>query len=52
MDFRHLSASLLIQAGISLIDVKTFLRHLNLTTTQQYVHQLESLRKAASVFDV
>jgi integrase len=48
---RHLSASILIQSGVSLIDVQTILRHENLTTTQRYVHRLESVRKAVSVFE-
>jgi integrase len=47
---RHLSASLLVKANVSLIDVQTFLRHTNLTTTQRYIHRLESIRKAIEVF--
>jgi integrase len=48
---RHLSASILISAKVSLIDVQTILRHTNLTTTQRYVHRLESVRKAIEVFE-
>jgi integrase len=47
---RHLSASILISARVSLLDVQTILRHTNLTTTQRYVHRLESVRKAVKVF--
>ncbi|MGR0479835.1 MAG: tyrosine-type recombinase/integrase [Candidatus Electronema sp. V4] len=48
---RHLSASILIRAKVSLLDVQTILRHTNLTTTQRYVHRLESVRKAIEVFE-
>lgn len=47
---RHLSASILISNNVSLIDVQTILRHQNLTTTQGYVHRLESVREAMKVF--
>ncbi len=47
---RHLSASILINARVSLLDVQAILRHKNLTTTQRYVHRLESVRKAVKVF--
>ncbi len=47
---RHLSASILIQNKVSLIDIQTILRHKNITTTQRYVHRLESVRKAMEVF--
>jgi integrase len=48
---RHLSASILVNAKVSLLDVQTILRHTNLTTTQRYVHRLESVRKAIEVFE-
>jgi integrase len=48
---RHLSASILINAKVSLLDVQAVLRHTNLTTTQRYVHRLESVRKAIEVFE-
>ncbi len=48
---RHLSASILIASKVSLLDVQTILRHTNLTTTQRYVHRLESVRKAIEVFE-
>ncbi len=48
---RHLSASILINAKVSLLDVQAILRHTNLTTTQRYVHRLESVRKAIEVFE-
>lgn len=47
---RHLSASILVQNGISLIDIQTILRHKNITTTQRYIHRLESVRSAMEVF--
>ncbi|MCI5157104.1 MAG: site-specific integrase, partial [Candidatus Electrothrix sp. AUS1_2] len=47
---RHLSASILIRNKVSLIDVQTVLRHKNMTTTQRYVHRLESVRSALDVF--
>lgn len=47
---RHLSASILVSSRVSLLDVQTILRHTNLTTTQRYVHRLESVRKAIEVF--
>ncbi len=48
---RHLSASILIASKVSLLDVQAVLRHTNLTTTQRYVHRLESVRKAIEVFE-
>lgn len=48
---RHLSASILVNGKVSLLDVQTILRHTNLTTTQRYVHRLESVRKAIEVFE-
>jgi integrase len=48
---RHLSASILVANKVNLLDVQTLLRHQNLTTTQRYVHRLESVRNAVRVFD-
>ena len=48
---RHLSASILISNNVSLLDVQTILRHKNMTTTQRYVHRLESVRKAINAFN-
>ena len=47
---RHLSASILIRNNVSLLDVQTILRHKNMTTTQQYIHRLESVRQAINTF--
>jgi integrase len=47
---RHLSASILMANNVSLIDVQTILRHENLTTTQRYVHRLESVMKVVELF--
>ena len=41
---RHLTASILIQQKVSLIDIQTILRHKNITTTQRYLHRLEGIR--------
>ncbi len=41
---RHLSASILMANKVSLVDIQTVLRHMNLTTTQRYVHRLEDVR--------
>lgn len=48
---RHLSASILIAGKVSLLDVQAILRHTNLTSTQRYVHRLESVRKTIEVFE-
>lgn len=48
---QHLSASILIKNKVSLIDVQTILRNKNKTTTQRYVHRLEGVRNAVSVFE-
>lgn len=47
---RHLSASILMANNVSLVDVQGILRHMNLTTTQRYVHRLQSCRSAVAVF--
>lgn len=41
---RHLTASILIKNGVPLPTIQRILRHKNLTTTQRYVHELESAR--------
>jgi integrase len=46
---RHLTASILIQADVSLIDIQAILRHKHLTTTERYTHRMKSLRPALSV---
>ena len=47
---RHLSASILIQNDIPLVDVQTILRHKKLATTERYIHRLVSVRKSMEVF--
>jgi integrase len=47
---RHLSASILSENDISLIDIQTILRHKKLTTTERYIHRLKSVRSALDVF--
>lgn len=46
---RHLTASILIGADVSLIDIQAILRHKHLTTTERYTHRMKSLRPALSV---
>ena len=41
---RHLCASILAARGVPLVDIQRHLRHENLTTTQRYIHQLQSSR--------
>lgn len=48
---RHLSASILVSHQVPLLDVQATLRHLNLTTTQRYVHRIETGCCLVSVFD-
>lgn len=43
---RHLTASILTQMDIPLIDIKTILRHKNLATTERYIHRLQSVRSS------
>lgn len=49
---RHLSASILIENDVAMIDVKTILRHKSMATTERYIHRLKSVRQAMSVFDI
>ncbi len=48
---RHLAASILASQQIPLPEVQAVLRHTNLTTTQRYVHRMQTGRCLASVFD-
>lgn len=48
---RHLSASILMENDVPLIDIKTILRHKNLATTERYIHRLRSVRESICVFD-
>jgi len=43
---RHLSASILAQEGVPMIDIQTILRHKNLSTTEKYIRRIESVRPA------
>ncbi len=43
---RHLSASLLDQAGIPLATIQLILRHTSVTTTARYVHSLKDASEA------
>lgn len=48
---RHLSASILVSQQVPLPEVQATLRDLNLTTTQRYVHRIETGCCLVSVFD-
>lgn len=48
---RHLTASILVQEDVSLIDVQTILRHKKLSTTERYVHRLKSVRASLQIMD-
>ena len=48
---RHLSASILMENDVPLIDIKTILRHKNLSTTERYIHRLKSVRKSMLVIE-
>ncbi len=45
---RHLSASLLDQAGVPLATIQLILRHTSATTTARYVHSLKDASKAVN----
>jgi integrase len=49
---RHLSASILVAEQVPLPEVQAVLRHTNLTTTQRYVHRIQTGRCLTSVFDL
>jgi integrase len=46
---RHLTASILAKADVSMIDIQSILRHKNLSTTERYIRRLASLRPALRV---
>ncbi|MCI5219744.1 MAG: site-specific integrase, partial [Candidatus Electrothrix sp. LOE2] len=47
---RHLSASILIKNRVPSNHVQAILRHHKLSTTERYIHHLESYRSAVEVF--
>lgn len=49
---RHLTASILVENDVSLIDIQTILRHKSITTTEKYLHRLKSVRKAVDVLEI
>ncbi|MEW6594939.1 MAG: site-specific integrase [Thermodesulfobacteriota bacterium] len=46
---RHLTASILAKANVSMVEIKGILRHCNLATTERYIGRLSSLRPALEV---
>jgi len=48
---RHLTASILMQADVPLIDIKDILRHKNISTTERYIHRLKSVRVSLRVLE-
>ncbi|MBW2149882.1 MAG: site-specific integrase, partial [Deltaproteobacteria bacterium] len=46
---RHLTASLLAQEGVPMVQIQAILRHKNLSTTDRYLHRLSDLRPALQV---
>jgi len=53
---RHLSASVLDQANVSIKTIQLILRHKNISTTSNYLHSLrgvkEDLNKALKVYQI
>ncbi len=49
---RHLSASILVENDVPLVDIKTILRHKNISTTERYLHRLKSVRKSIQFLDI
>ena len=47
---RHLSAAILAQAGVPVIQIQAILRHKSARTTERYLHQQGDLKKAMQVF--
>ena len=47
---RHLAASIMIKNGVPSNHVQAILRHHKLTTTERYIHHLESYRSAVEYF--
>ena len=43
---RHLTASILAQKNVSMIDIQSILRHKNLSTTERYIRRITTLRSA------
>lgn len=48
---RHLTASILIENDTPLIDIQTILRHKSITTTEKYLHRLNSVRNSVDIFN-
>jgi integrase len=46
---RHLTASILAQANIPMIQIQTILRHMSLATTERYIKRLGDLKPALRV---
>ena len=46
---RHLTASILAQANVPMIEIQGILRHKNLATTERYIRRLSDLRQALRV---
>jgi integrase len=46
---RHLTASILAQEGVPMIDIQTILRHKNLSTPEKYIRRIESVRPVLRV---
>ena len=43
---RHLTASILAQKNVPMIDIQTILRHKNLATTERYIRRVRPVRTA------
>ncbi|MGL1931368.1 MAG: DUF3850 domain-containing protein [Desulfotalea sp.] len=48
---RHLTASILVENDVSLIDIQTILRHKSISTTEKYLHRLKSVRISIAFLD-
>lgn len=48
---RYLTASILSQADVPLIDIQTILRHKKLSTTEKYIHRLKSVKSSLKVME-
>lgn len=46
---RHLTASILAKANVSMIDIQAILRHKNLSTTERYIQRISALRPVLRV---
>lgn len=49
---RHLTASILVENDVPLIDIQTILRHKSITTTEKYLHRLKSVRTTIHVLEI